>query len=84
MNVWGSVGLVIALIALVIVLSVGATILSEIQGTQTTDSTAYNITGEGLTGAESFSNLTPVMWLVGAAAVILSLLIGGLAVRAFR
>ena len=47
-------------------------------------SAALNVSYQGLEGAESFGNLTPVMWLVGAAAVILSLLIGGLAVRAFK
>lgn len=66
-------GLVIVAVTIAIVLGVGATILDGIQDTQTTDSLAYNITGDGLTGLEDLSGWQTTWMVILAAVVVLGL-----------
>jgi len=71
---YGSVpGLVIVAVTIAIVLGVGATILTGIQDTQTTDSLAFNITGDGLTGLDDLSGWQTTWMVILAAVVVLGL-----------
>ncbi len=69
----GAMGTVITLVLLTIVLGIGATVLSEVQGTQTANSIAYNSTTKGLEGLETFSNFLPVIAIVVVAAIVIGL-----------
>jgi uncharacterized protein YceK len=66
--------LVIVLLVIAIVLGVGATVLTQIQGTQTTGGTAYNITKEGLQGQVDLSEWQTTWVVIVAAAVILGII----------
>jgi len=56
--------LIITFLVIVVVASLAGTTLTSLQSTQTADSTAYNITGEGLTGVENFADLMPVIGVI--------------------
>jgi len=60
---------------LVIVLGVVATVLTTVQGTQTADTTAYNVTAKGLSGMKTFSDFIPVLVVIA----ILGIVIGAFA-----
>jgi hypothetical protein len=63
--------LVIIFVVVTIVLSIGADILTSVQTGQTAGSYAYNITGQGLLGADEVGGWLDTIGLVlGAAAVI--------------
>ena len=61
------------LLVAVIAISIGATVLTEIQDTQIANSTAYNITKEGLDSFKTFGDFFPVIVIVAIAAVIIGL-----------
>lgn len=65
----------IAMVILVaiIAISIGATVLTSIQGTQTADAADYNITGKGLTALGTFSDFFQVIAVVAVAAVVIGL-----------
>ena len=65
--------LVVVLLVISIVLGVGATILTQIQGTQTSGSLAYNITGDGLTSQEDMSEWQSTWVVIVAAAVVIGI-----------
>ena len=65
--------LVVVLLVISIVLGVGATILTQIQGTQTSGTLAYNITGEGLDSQEDFSQWQGTWVVIVAAAVVIGI-----------
>jgi len=69
----------LAFAVVAIVLGVGATILTQVQGTQTSGTTAYNATGYGLTGASTMSQWLPIIAVIIAAAIVI-----GIIVTAFR
>ena len=71
LNEFASVAITFVVIAIII--GIGGTVLDEVQDTQTTDSTAYNATGGGLTGIETFGN-----WLPTVAVVLVSALVIGI------
>lgn len=71
----------VGVLVFIIVLSVAATVLAQIQGTQTNQSTAYNVTGTGLTGLGTMSAFTSVIVVIAVAAVIIGLI--AIAFRAF-
>jgi len=60
----------------VLVLALIGIVLVEFQGTQTTDSAGYNITGDGLTGVDTISGFSNVIAIVVVAGVVLAL-VGG-------
>ena len=66
--------LVIVLLVIAIVLGVGATVLTQIQGTQTSGGRAYNITQEGLEGQTDLSEWQTTWVVIVAAAVILGII----------
>ena len=65
--------LVIVLLVIAIVLGVGATILTQVQTTQTTNGLAYNITQEGLDAQEDLSGWQGTWVVIVAAAVVLGI-----------
>jgi ABC-type Fe3+ transport system permease subunit len=60
----------------VVVLGVGATVLTGIQGTQTAGTYAYNSTTEGLKGMKNLSDQSGVLGTIIGAAVIIGVLVG--------
>ena len=72
-----SMALAFALVA--IVLGIGATILSSVQATQTSNSIAYNASGYGLTGTNTLATWLPIIAVIVAAAIVI-----GILVAAFR
>lgn len=64
----------IGVLVFIIVVAIGATILSQIQGTQTNASLAYNTTQQGISGLSLFGSFTSIIVLVVIAAVILGLI----------
>ena len=70
---FGSIALSFVVVA--IILSMGGEILSQVQSGQTANSTAYSITGKGLTGMETFGNWLPTIAIVVAASVIIGIIL---------
>ena len=66
--------LAISLGVIAIVLGIVATILVQIQATQTTSGYAYNITQEGIEGITDFSEWQTTWVVVIAAAVIIGII----------
>ena len=73
-----AVMLALGLVVVAIVGSIGATILATNQASQTSGSYAYNISGYGLSGLNSFASQLSNVGLVGGLALILMVLFGGL------
>ncbi len=61
-------------VVVAIVISMGGEILTELRSTQTASSYAYNITSQGLEGAETFGDWLPTIAVVIAAAVVISVI----------
>ena len=59
----------------VVVVGVGATVLTGIQGTQTSGTYAYNSTTSGLTGIKNLSDQSGVLGTIIGAAVIIGVLV---------
>ena len=66
--------LVIVFVVVAVVMGIGATILSQVQTTQTTNSLPYNITGQGLTSVSTLSGWQSTWAIIVAASVVLSIL----------
>ena len=64
----------IALLILSITLGIGATVLANIQSTQTTNGIAYNISDQGLTSMNTYGTWLSTIAVISAAAVVLALL----------
>ena len=67
--------IIIVLVVIAVTLGVGATILDNIQDTQTAGSYASNVTGDGLAGLDSLSGWQST-WVVVIAAVVILGMIG--------
>jgi hypothetical protein len=65
--------LAIVLMVIAVVLGIGATILDQIQDTQTSNSLPYNITQSGLESQEDLSDWQPTWVVIVAAAVVLGI-----------
>ena len=72
---------VIMLVVIAIVLGIGASILTTVQSTQTTNSIAYNASQNGLVGVNTFSGWVPTISIVLAASVVIGLVLSYLAFR---
>ena len=68
-------GIAITFVVVAFVVSMGAEILTSLQGEQTTDSYAYNVTNEGLESMQTFGEWLPTLALVVIAAVIIGVLV---------
>ena len=77
-------GIVMILAVIAIAIAMVATVLSDIQGTQTADSVAYNATGYGLESMTNMGKWTPTIAIVIAATVILGILLTAFAFRRNR
>ena len=77
LNEMSAYALAFAVVA--VVLGVGATILSQIQTTQTENTVAYNATGYGITGVSTLADWLPIIAVIVAAAIVI-----GIIVMAFR
>ena len=66
--------LALGIVVLGIVVSVGATILVNVQGTNTVNSVAYNVSGKAAEGLAEYGNWFKIIVIVGVAAVILALI----------
>jgi len=71
----------ITFVVIAVVLGVGATILTQIQGSQTTNSAAYNITGQGLSAQQTLSSWQGTWVVIVASAVVLGVIAGYLMMR---
>jgi hypothetical protein len=71
-------GVVIMLVVIAIILSIGPTILTQIQGTQTSGGFAYNATQGGLQAIDAVSKYQPTWGIVIAAAVVIGIVVGAL------
>jgi len=67
-----TVGLTIGIA--IVGISIVAEVISQLQGTQTTDSAAYNISGSGLVGISKFNNWWGVIITVAVAVIVIGLL----------
>jgi len=67
-----TVGLTIGIA--IVGISIIAEVISQLQGTQTTDSAAYNISGSGLIGIAKFNNWWGVIITVAIAVIVIGLL----------
>lgn len=68
----------VAIVTLILVLAIGAIIITGFQGDLTADSYADNITDDGLAALDSMSGLVGPLALVLIAAVIIAVVAGGL------
>ncbi|MEE9238433.1 MAG: hypothetical protein V3U58_02615 [Thermodesulfobacteriota bacterium] len=65
----------IALVVAAIILGLGATILEKIQGTQTTNKTAFNASGFGLDGLNTMAEFLPTIAIVAVAAIVIGIIL---------
>ena len=65
----------IALVVAAIILGLGATILEQIQGTQTTNGTAFNSSGFGLQGLSTMAEFIPTIAIVAVAAIVIGIIL---------
>ena len=70
----GLSGNAMALVILAVTLGIGATVLTQVQSTQTSGTYAYNATSRGLSGVDQYSQWLTTIAVIGAAAVVLALL----------
>ena len=68
-------GIAIAFVIVAFTLAMGASILTDLQGTQTASSYAYNASGYGLSALDTMASWLPTLGLVVIAAVIIGVLI---------
>ena len=61
------------LLVAVITISIGATVLNSILGTQTAGEADYNITNAGLTAFTKFSSFFTVIVIVAVAAIVIGI-----------
>ena len=64
---------VIMLVVIAIVIGIGASILTTVQTGQIANSIAYNASGYGLTGMNTFSQWVPTIAIVLAASLVIGL-----------
>lgn len=74
-------GYAIAFVVIAVTLGIGATILTSVQGTQTADTTAYNISGYGLESLGTLGSWLNTQALIIAAAVVLAVIVTFFAFR---
>jgi len=69
-------GVVITLGLIAIILGVMATVLTQVQTTQTADGNAYNITSQGITAQKTLSDWQGTFAVIAGAAVVIGLVAG--------
>ena len=66
---------VITFVVIAIVIAIGATIIEEVQSSQTGNLTAYNVSSKGLSGMKTFGDWLPTIATVVAAAVVIGVIV---------
>ena len=66
----------IAFVVFVIVVSIGGSVLSSVQTSQTTNGVAHNATGSGLTGITNLAAQSGTIGTILGAVIIIGLLLG--------
>lgn len=66
--------LIITFVVVGIVATLGLTVLEELQGTQTANGSAYNATGEAISGLESFAGLLPAIGVIVGIVIVLAVI----------
>lgn len=72
-NIGDLTPIAMVILVAVIAISIGATVLQSILGTQTADNADYNITNAGLSSMITFSDFFPVIVIVAVAAIVIGL-----------
>lgn len=67
-------GIAIIFVVVAIVLGIGATVLDNVQDTQTADSYAYNATTEGLEALDEFAGWQTTLAVIVVAAVVIGVI----------
>ena len=75
MNIHDLLPAVIIVVVVILAASFSASILSSVQGTQTAQSAAYNVTGYGLTTLINITTQMPNVGLIIIVAVIIGILV---------
>lgn len=68
-------GLALAFVLVAIIISIGATILTQTRSTQTSNAYDYNITTQALTGADTMGDWLPTIAVIVAAAVVIGVIV---------
>ena len=68
-------GIALALVVVVIIITFGAVMLSQLKDTQVADSAAANVAASGLEGMSTFGEWIPTIALIVVFAVILGIVI---------
>lgn len=68
-------GLALAFVIVAVVIGVGATIITQVQSTQTANSYAYNASAQGLTGLDTMGDWLPTIAVIIAAAVVIGVIV---------
>lgn len=74
-TVSGLQGSALAVVVLIIIVAVGATVLAEVQGTQTVNDSDYNVTDQGLEALLTYSDWFEILVIVLIATVVIGLLV---------
>lgn len=73
--------LALTFVLFVVVVSIGASVLSGIQSGQTANTYAYNATGFGLTGINNLANQSGVIGTILGAAILIGILLTAFVMR---
>ena len=68
-------GIAIALVVAAVILGLGGTILDTLRADQPVNGTAYNATGDGLTGLGTMSSFLPTIAIVAVAAIVIGIIL---------
>ena len=69
------VPIAVVFVVVTIVLAFGAQVVTSVQGTQTANTYAYNISGQGLSSLNTFATNLPLLATIVVAAIIITILI---------
>ena len=65
----------IALVVAAVILGLGSTILEKFQETQIVNGTAYNTSGEGLSGLITMAEFIPTIAIIAIAAIVIGIIL---------
>lgn len=67
--------MVLVFVVAAVIIGIGGTVLTSVQGTQTANGIAYNATGEGLSGITTFGEWLPTIAVIVAAAIVIGIIV---------
>lgn len=68
-------GLALSFVLVAIIVSIGATILTQTRSTQSANAYDYNITTSGLSGMDTMGDWLPTIAVIVAAAVVIGVIV---------